>query len=340
MPIKIGLMGFGRVGRSIFRILQERDDLEVAAISDIADHAGLSYLVTYDTILGRNPRTVRYENDHLYWSGRQVPMVYGRSPGDVDWGKLGVDIVIEATSQNRSTAELELHLSKGGAKRVVCCVPTSDAELPNIAMGLNDSKLTEKMTMVSNASMTAHCVAPIAQALDRAFGTKQVFFTVIHAYSNDQSLGDVPARGQLRMSRAAAENIVPVETNAAHNLEAVLPELEGKTTAMALKVPVNNCSAVDMVTFTEKPVTKEAVNHVIETATADLYPNIVEFVKDPIVSSDVRMNPHSCIYDSLATMTIGEHGVKTISWYDNGWGYSHRAIELAKAMAALGGFGS
>ncbi|MEL6544794.1 MAG: type I glyceraldehyde-3-phosphate dehydrogenase [Myxococcota bacterium] len=338
MPIKIGLMGFGRVGRSIFRILQERDDVEVAAISDVADHAGLAYLVTYDTILGRNPRTVRFENSNLYVSGRQIPMVSGRAPGDVDWGKLGVDIVIEATSQNRATGDLELHMSKGGAKRVVCCVPTPDTELPQIAMGINESKLTADLKMVSNASMTAHCAAPIARALDKAFGTKRTFFTVIHAYSNDQSLGDVPARGQMRLSRAAAENIVPVSTNAGHNLEAVLPELKGKVDAMALKVPVNNCSAVDMVTFTEKPVSRDAVNNVIETAAKDIYPSIVEYATDPIVSSDVKMNPHSSIFDSLATMTMGTHGVKTISWYDNGWGYSHRAIELAKAMAQLGGF--
>lgn len=338
MPIKIGLMGFGRVGRSIFRFLQDRDDVEVAAISDIADHAGLAYLVEYDTILGRNPRTVGYENDNLYWSGRQVPMVYGKAPGDVSWGDYGVDVVIEATSQNRSTTDLELHISKGGAKRVVCCVPTTDKELPNIAMGVNEDILTADMKMVSNASMTAHCVAPIAQALDKAFGTTRSFFTVIHAYSNDQSLGDVPARGQLRMSRAAAENIVPVETNAGEKLQLLLPQLEGKVEAMALKVPVNNCSAVDMVTFTEKPVTKDAVNEVMRTAAKDIYPNIVEFADDPIVSSDVKMNPHSSVFDSLATMTIGDHAVKTISWYDNGWGYSHRAVELAKAMAKLGGF--
>ncbi|MEM6533037.1 MAG: type I glyceraldehyde-3-phosphate dehydrogenase [Myxococcota bacterium] len=336
MTLKIGLMGFGRVGRSIFRILQDRDDIQIGAISDVADHAGLEYLVRYDTILGRNPYATKYEKGHLYASGKQIPMLSGREPGDVDWSAHGVDLVIEATSQGRTVDSLQKHID-AGAKAVVSCV-ASDKELPQIAMGVNDSVLDSDMKIVSNASMTAHCAAPIAKALDSAFGVERLFFTVIHAYSNDQSLGDVPARGQMRLSRAAAENIVPVETNAGHNLEAVLPDLEGKVTAMALKVPVENCSAVDMVTYTKKPVTKEAVNNVIETAVKDHYAQVVEFVTDPIVSSDVKMNPHSSVFDSLATMTIGEHGVKTISWYDNGWGYSHRALELAGRMAELGGF--
>ncbi|MEM6730971.1 MAG: type I glyceraldehyde-3-phosphate dehydrogenase [Myxococcota bacterium] len=338
MPINIGLMGFGRVGRSIFRILQDREDMQITAISDVADHEGLAYLTRYDTILGRNPKATTYENGFLYASGRQIPMLSGRGPGEVDWGQHGVDVVIEATSQSRTASELQAHLDKGGAKRVVCCVPTPVGELPTVAIGVNDDVLTDDVKIVSNASMTAHCAAPIAQALDRAFGTKRSFFTVIHAYSNDQSLGDVPARGQMRLSRAAAENIVPVETNAGENLEVLLPELQGKVTALALKVPVNNCSAVDMVTFTEKPVSREAVNNVIKTAVADHYASVVEYTEDPIVSSDVHLNSHSSVFDSLATMTIGEHGVKTISWYDNGWGYSHRALELASRMAALGGF--
>lgn len=336
MPLKIGLMGFGRVGRSIFRILQDRDDVQIGAISDIADHAGLEYLVRYDTVLGRNTKSTRFEDGTLQTGDHKIPMLSGREPGDVDWGKYGVDLVIEATNQNRTAGQLNKHLERG-AKAVIACVP-SDKELPQIAMGVNDGELKSDMKIVSNASVTAHCAAPIAAAIDRAFGIERAFFTSIHAYTNDQSLGDVPARGQLRLSRAAAENIVPVETHAGDSLEAILPQLDGKVTTLALKVPVDNGSAVDMVTYTKKPVSKDAVNKVIETAVAEHYSGVVEYVSDPIVSSDVKMNSHSSVFDSLATMTIGEHAVKTISWFDNGWGYSHRAIELAERMAKMGGF--
>ncbi|MEL6761472.1 MAG: glyceraldehyde 3-phosphate dehydrogenase NAD-binding domain-containing protein [Myxococcota bacterium] len=336
MTLTLGLMGFGRVGRSIFRILQNRNDVRVAAISDIADPVGLEYLVRYDTILGPNPVSTHYDDGFMYAMGRQIPMLRGERPGEVAWKDYGVDIVIEATGKARNAIELKKHIEIGGASRVVSCVPTPDDDVPQIAMGINDHALKPSMDIVSNASMTAHCAAPIAEALDRAFGINRIFFTVIHAYSNDQKLGDVPTGGQLRLSRAAAENIVPIATNAGANLERILPELSGKVSALALKVPVDNGSAVDMVAFTEKEVSKDAVNHVIKSAIEQHYPRIAKFATDPIVSSDIRMSPHSSVFDSLATMTLGVHSVKTISWYDNGWGYAHRAIELATRLAELG----
>lgn len=336
MPLTLGLMGFGRVGRSIFRILHGYNDIQLGAISDIADHRGLEYLVRYDTILGRFPHSLKYEDGHLYTGGRQIPMLSGRAPGDVDWAAHGVDIVIEATRQPRSEAELQRHIDKG-AKGVICCVPPTDGDVPTIAMGVNQELMTKDMKIVSNASMTAHCAAPIAGVLHSAFEFERVFLSTVHAYSSDQSLADVPTKGNIRLSRAAAANIVPVATNAGETLEGLLPELSGKVSAMALKVPIDNGSLVDMVAFTKKKVTREAVNNVVESAANDVFPGIVEFARDPIVSSDVRMSPYSATFDSLATMAMGEHTIKTIAWYDNGWGYAHRAIELAARMADLGG---
>jgi glyceraldehyde 3-phosphate dehydrogenase len=335
MGIRLGLMGFGRIGRNIFRILYKRDDVEVVAISDIADHKALEYLLRYDTIMGRFPDEVSVQDGNLYVCGKEIKMLSGRNPGDVDWGSLGVDIVVEATAHSRSHSEVSRHLD-AGAKRVILCVPPLDAPDITVVMGVNDEQLKAEHKIISNASITAHCAAPILQILERAFGLERVYFTTIHAYTNDQRLADVPA-ADLRRSRAATENIIPTDTNAGQVMMGLLPQLQGKLAGMALKVPVPNGSVVDMVSYTKKPVTRTAVNEVIRTAVASDYSDYVEYVTDPIVSSDVKHSPYSCTYDSLATLTQGDHLVKTLAWFDNGWGYAHRVVDLAKLLGAMDG---
>ena len=335
MGVRIGLMGFGRIGRNIFRILHNRDDVEVVAISDIADHKGLEYLLRYDTIMGRFPEEVSVKDGNLYVCGKQIKMLSGREPGDVNWGELGVDVVVEATARYRSREEVSRHL-EAGAKRVILCVPPLDEPDITVVMGVNDEKLTAEHKIISNASITAHCAAPILQILDRAFGLERVYFTTIHAYTNDQRLADVPA-ADLRRSRAATENIIPTETNSGQVVMDLLPQLAGKVEGMALKVPVPNGSLVDMVSYTTEPVTADAVNEVVRTAVASKYSDYVEYVTDPIVSSDVKHSPYSCTYDALATLTLGDRMVKTLSWYDNGWGYAHRVVDLAKRLGSIEG---
>lgn len=335
MAIRIGLMGFGRIGRNLFRILYNREDIQVVAISDIADHKGLEYLLKYDTIMGRFPAEVSVKDGHLYTYGRQVKMLSGREPGDVNWGELGVDVVIEATARYRSRAELQKHL-EAGAKRVILCTPPTDEPDITVVMGVNDKELTSQHRIISSASVTANCAAPIIQILDEAFGAERLFFTTVHAYTNDQRLADVPS-DDLRRGRAASENIVPTDTNAGRVIEHLLPRLKGKVSALALKVPVPNGSLVDMTMFTQKPVTVTAVNEVLRTGISSRFSKYVEYVEDPIVSSDVKHSTYSSTFDALATTVLGENMLKVIAWYDNGWGYSHRVIDLIKTIEQQGG---
>jgi glyceraldehyde 3-phosphate dehydrogenase len=332
MAVNVGLMGFGRIGRNLFRILYKNEDIRVTAISDIADPKSLEYLLRYDTLLGRFPDTVSVTDGHLFVRGKQIKMLNGREPGDVPWGELGVDVVIEATARYRSRAEVQKHLD-AGAKRVIMCVPPTDEPDITVVMGVNHERIKREHRIISNASVTAHCAAPIIKILDRAFGVDRLFLTTVHAYTNDQRLADVPA-DDLRRSRAATENIIPADTNAARTLMQLLPHLEGRISGMALKVPVSNGSLVDMVTFTKEKVTVASVNEVVRTAVEADYKQYVEYLVDPVVSSDVRQSPFSSSYDSLATMALGDHMVKTISWYDNGWGYAQRAVDLIDYLAS------
>jgi glyceraldehyde 3-phosphate dehydrogenase len=292
MQLNIGLMGFGRIGRNLFRILYDREDVQVAAVSDVADHKNLEYLLKYDTIMGRFPAAVSVTDGHLYAAGKQVRMLSGKEPGDVPWGDLGVDVVVEATARYRSRAQLQRHID-AGAKKVLLCVPPLDNPDITVVMGVNQDKLERTHQIISNGSIT----------------------------------------GELRRSRAASENIIPTDTNSQQVLEELLPNLEGKLSALAMKVPVPNGSLVDMTLFTEKPVTVAAVNEVVRTGVDAHYKHIVEYVEDPIVSSDVKRSPYSSTFDSLATMTLGDHLVKTVAWYDNGWGYAHRVVDMLEYLA-------
>ncbi len=333
--IRVGINGFGRIGRNIFRILADREDVMVTAVCDPANPAGLEYLLKYDTILGRFPHELRVADGHLYMRGRQIVFSSNAERGAMKWGDLGVDVVVEATGKSQTRSELEAHLD-AGAKHVVLCAPPLEAPDKTIIMGINESALSKDDRIISNASITAHCAAPVIKLLSEAFGIERMYFTSVHAYTNDQRLADVPAN-DLRRSRAASLNIIPTETGSAKLLENLFPRLEDRISGLALKVPVPNGSLVDMTFFTEREVSVTAVNEVVRTGAAAQFPGLVAYSEDPIVSSDVKISPYSCTFDSLATQVLDGKIVKTLGWFDNGWGYAHRAVELMSHIAKVGG---
>lgn len=333
-PINVGLMGFGRIGRNLFRILYQDEDIRLKAISDIADHKALEYLLRFDTILGPFPDEVSIKEGHLYVAGRQIAMLSKENPGDVPWGELGVDVVIEATAKHRSREELERHLEMG-AKRIIMCVPQKTPPDITVVMGVNNEQLRPEHRIISNASCTAHCAAPLLKILNDAFGIERVFINSVHAYTNEQRLADVPTEDK-RQGRAAAENIIPQETNTAQVIEELLPELKGRLTCESMNVPVPNGSVVDMVCWHEKPVTVTAINEVVRTAAAtERWDCILDYEEAPVVSSDVILSPFSSSFDSLATMVMPDRVSKTLAWYDNGWGYAHRVVDLITIISEM-----
>jgi glyceraldehyde 3-phosphate dehydrogenase len=330
---RIGLMGFGRIGRNLFRILYRRDDVRIVAISDTADPAALEYLLRFDTLLGRFPDEVSVRDGHLYAWGRQVKLLAGEKPGDVPWGDLGVDVVVEATGRSRERRELERHLERG-ARRVVLCSPAADPPDLTVVVGINDHELRPEHRIVSNSSSTAHAAAPVLKLLDEAFGIERAFLTSVHAYHNQLRLADVPTE-DLRTGRAAAENIIPQQTNAPQILEQLLPALRGKIRGLAMNVPVPNGSVVDLVCWHRQPVSKTAVNEVVRTGASGRFPGILEYEAAPLVSSDILRSSYSGTFDGDATMVLGDRVSKTLCWFDNGWGYAHRAVDLIQCFARL-----
>ncbi|HEY3173358.1 MAG TPA: glyceraldehyde 3-phosphate dehydrogenase NAD-binding domain-containing protein [Thermoanaerobaculia bacterium] len=330
----IGLLGFGRIGRNLFRLLYNRDDVRIAAISDWNEAEPLEYLLKFDTLLGRFPDEVSIREGHLYVAGKQIRMITGKDQGTVAWGELGVETVLEATSRGRTRAELEAHL-RAGAKRVIACAPPLEAPDVTVVRGVNDEKLHSRQRIVSNASSTVHCLAPIAKILHEAFGIERALYTTVHSYTSQHRLADVPAE-DMRRGRAAAENIIPQESRSPAMVMEVLPDLKGRVTGSAVAVPVRNGSAVDLVCWHSRKVTPVAVNEVVRTAAAtERWRNVLKFEADPIVSSDVARSSWSSTFDSLATMVLGEKVSKTVSWYDSGYGYAHRAVELIDRFAEL-----
>jgi glyceraldehyde 3-phosphate dehydrogenase len=283
--------------------------------------------------MGRFPDEVSIKDGHLYVVGRQIPMLSAREPGDVDWGDLGVDVVVEATARPRRRAELQQYLDRG-AERVVLCAPPAEPPDITVVIGVNDDHLRPEHRIVSNASCTAHCAAPIIKILNDAFGVKKAFLTTVHAYTNQQRLADVPAEDK-RRGRAAAENIIPQETNSADVVMDLIPDLRGRISGMAMNVPVPNGSVVDLVCWHERPVTTTAINEVVRTAATSHWKGIVDYEDDPIVSSDIVRFSYSSIFDSLSTMILGDRVSKTLAWYDNGWGYANRVVDLIGRFAAL-----
>jgi len=331
-PIRIGLMGFGRIGRNVFRQVRDRTDIEVAAIVDIADPAALTYLLKYDTIFGRYPDPVEFSDGHLVAGERRIPMRLDADPGDTDWAALGVDIVVQATRKHRTAALCSRHLDKGAKRVVLASTPETPGDIETVIIGANDHLLGPEDRIVALGSNTSNALAPILKVLDDAFGIDRALFTVVHAFTNEQRLADVPG-GEFRTSRAAAENIIPSNTNSAAIIELVLPQFAGKLNGMALNVPVADGSNVDLVAFLEKPTDRKAVNAAVKVAAAGSA--IIEYTEDPIVSSDVIGSRYSAVWDGLATIMVGDSLLKCVTWFDNGWGYAARVVDVIGILAAF-----
>ena len=334
MSVKIGINGFGRIGRSVFRILSERDDLEVAAINDLFENEQLVYLLKYDTVMGVFPKEVRADDDFMYVDGHKIAMTAEKDPAKIPWGKLGVDIVIESTGVFTQKEQLQKHL-EGGAKKVILTVPAKGEIDATIVMGVNDDQLKPEHRLVSNASCTTNCLAPIAKILDERFGLEEGFMTTVHAYTNDQRLADVPHK-DFRRSRAATQNIIPTTTGAARTVGKVLPQLKGKLDGLAMRVPVPDGSIVDLVARLRERPDAAAVNAAVRESAEGPLKAIVEYSEVPLVSTDIIGNPHSSIFDALSTRAAGDGYVKVVAWYDNEWGYSNRVVDLIDRLAAVG----
>ncbi len=333
MSVKVAINGFGRIGRSVFRILCDRSDMEVVAINDLFDNEALAYLLKYDTVMGIFQREVRTEGDLLFVDDRKVRMLAMADARGLPWRSLGVDVVVEATGRFRTRESLKPHLD-AGARRVLLTVPAKDAIDATVVLGVNDETLRKEHRIVSNASCTTNCLAPVAKVLDQAFGIEKGFMTTVHAYTNDQRLADVPHK-DLRRSRAAAENIIPTTTGAAKAVGHVLPHLEGRLDGTAMRVPVSDGSTVDFTVLLRRDPSVEEINASMRQAADGPLKGILEYCDRPIVSSDVIGNPHSSIFDALSTQTVGEGMAKVVSWYDNEWGYSARVVDLIDRMAKL-----
>jgi glyceraldehyde 3-phosphate dehydrogenase len=331
---RIGINGFGRIGRAVLRVVAERQDLEIAAINDLYDNAQLAYLLKYDTVMGIFPGEVERGADSLTVDGRRIRMTKEKDPARIPWESLGAEIVVESTGVFRTRESLQPHLA-AGARSVILTVPPKDEIDAMIVMGVNEHTLRPEHRLVSNASCTTNCLAPLAKILDEAFGIEEGFMTTVHAYTNDQRLADVPHK-DLRRSRAAATNIIPTTTGAARAVGKVLPQLRGRLDGMAIRVPVPDGSVVDLTCRIRRPASAEAVNAAVRAAASGAMGRYVEYSEAPLVSSDIIGNPHSSIFDALSTSAAEDGYLKVLAWYDNEWGYSNRVVDLIDRLTAIG----
>ncbi len=333
MSIKVGINGFGRIGRLTFRRLTEMENVEVVKINDLTDNKTLAHLLKYDTAHGIFDTEIGYTDTHLIINGKEIIASSERNPEDLKWGELGVDVVIEATGVFRTREKAALHL-KAGAKKVVISAPAKSPVDATIVLGINDADLKADMEVISNASCTTNCLAPMVKVLNDNFGIEWGFINTIHAYTADQRIQDAPHK-DLRRARAAAQNIVPTSTGAAKAIGLVIPELKGKLDGMATRVPVIDGSITDLTVKLKANPSVEQINAAFKTASETFLKNILQYSEEPLVSSDIIGNPHSCIFDSLLTKTLGNGEVKIFGWYDNEAGYSNRLAELTVKFASL-----
>jgi glyceraldehyde 3-phosphate dehydrogenase len=333
MSIKIAINGFGRIGRLVFKASQNNPEVEVVAINDLTDAKTLAHLLKYDSVHGRYPETVEVDGNNIVVGGKTINVTAERDPAKLPWAKLGVDVAVEATGVFRAKAQIEKHL-EAGAKKVILTVPSKDEIDNTIVLGVNDGELKAEDKIVSNASCTTNCLAPIAKVLNDSFGIKKGLMTTVHAYTNDQSILDFP-HSDLRRARSAAVSMIPTTTGAAVAVGRVIPELNGKLNGMSLRVPTPDGSIVDLVVELEKTATVEEINAAMKAASEGQMKGILEYTEDPIVSIDIVGNPHSSIFDALSTMVIEGNMVKVLSWYDNEWGYSNRVVDLIQKVAAI-----
>ena len=336
MTTKVGINGFGRIGRNVFRAMHAnyRDKLEVVALNDLTDGATNAHLLKYDTNYGPFPGTVDVQDGHLLVNERPIRVFSERDPGKIPWGGEGVDVVIESTGFFTDASKAAAH-ANGGAKKVIISAPAK-GEDGTFVLGVNESSYDPaKHRVISNASCTTNCVAPLAKVLDDSLGIEHGLMSTVHAYTNDQSILDV-VHDDLRRARAAAMNIIPTSTGAAKAVGLVLPQLNGKLHGMAFRVPTSTVSLIDLVVKTGRSTTVDEVNDIFRQAAEGALKGIVQYCDEPLVSSDFKENPHSCIFDSLSTMVMEGDMVKVLGWYDNEWGYSNRLADLTSFIAAKG----
>lgn len=329
---RIGINGFGRIGRLVFRALLEKPGVEIVQINDLTDAKTLAHLLKYDSVHGRFPYPITVEENALIVKGQRILVSAEKDPANLSWDKVGAEIVIESTGHFTEGAQARKHLA-AGAKKVIISAPAKGDIDATIVLGVNDHVLRPEMKVISNASCTTNCLAPMVKVLDEAFGVEQCLMNTVHAYTADQRLHDAPHK-DLRRARAAALNIVPTSTGAAKAVELVLPHLKGKLDGIALRVPVPDGSVTDFVALLKKPATKEEINRAFQAAAQGPLKGILEYTEDPIVSSDIIGNPHSCIFDAQSTMVMGPM-VRVLGWYDNEYGYSCRTADLALRVATL-----
>jgi glyceraldehyde 3-phosphate dehydrogenase len=333
--MKIAINGFGRIGRNVFKIaFVDKEDIEIVGINDLTDPKTLAHLLKYDSNYGVYDKSVAVDGDAIVVDGKKIPVFAERSPANLPWKDLGVDVVIESTGvftvAESPKGGYKDHI-KAGAKKVVLTVPAKDKIDQTIVLGVNDDQLDLSLEAFSNASCTTNCLAPIAKVLDDNFGIVKGLMTTVHAYTNDQVMLDQPHK-DLRRARAGALSIIPTTTGAARAVSDVIPSLKGKLNGMAMRVPVPTGSVVDLVVELEKDASVEEINAAMKAAAEGPMKGVLEYTEDPIVSRDIIGNHHSSIFDSLLTMKMGEKLVKVLSWYDNEMGYSHRVVDLVKKL--------
>ncbi len=339
MTIKVGINGFGRIGRITFRVLAARpEEFEVVAVNDLGNPKDLAMLLKYDSVHGRFKGTIDVDGDHIIVNGRKVKVTAEKNPGALPWKAMGVDVALESTGFFTGRAKdgkpgYDSHL-EAGARKVVLSAPAKDSPDLTVVMGVNDSELTAAHKCVSNASCTTNCLAPMVKVLHEKFGLEHGLMTTCHAYTNDQKVAD-QLHSDPRRSRAAAINIIPTSTGAAKAVGEVMPALKGKLTGISLRVPVPTGSITDLTAVLSKSVTVAEVNAAMKAAASGELKNILYYTEDPIVSTDIIGDPHSCIFDSLFTTVMAGNMIKVLGWYDNEYGYSSRTVDLIKRMAAL-----
>jgi len=333
MAIKVAINGFGRIGRLVYRIMEKNNAFQVVHINDLTDAETLGFLLKYDSIHGKFKGDIKVQQNSLIVNGKEVVVSAEKEPSTLPWGKLGIDVVVEATGVFRKREQIEKHI-QAGAKKVLLTVPAKDKIDATIVLGVNENTLKPTDRIVSNASCTTNCLAPIAKILHDEFGIKRGSMTTIHAYTNDQRILDLPHK-DLRRARAACMSMIPTTTGAAKAVGEVIPELKGKIDGMAIRVPTPDGSVVDFVAELNRNVTVEEVNAAVKKAANGRLKGIVEYTEEPIVSIDVVGNSHSSIFDALSTMVVEGNLVKIISWYDNEWGYSCRVVDVIEKMFNL-----
>ncbi|MDR6121696.1 glyceraldehyde 3-phosphate dehydrogenase [Bacillus sp. SLBN-46] len=334
MAVKVGINGFGRIGRNVFRAALKNSNVEIVAINDLTDANMLAHLLKYDTVHGTLQEDVTVDGEYLVVGGHKVKVIAERDPAQLGWGDLGVDVVVESTGRFTKREDAAKHL-EAGAKKVIISAPASNEDI-TIVMGVNEDKYdADNHHVLSNASCTTNCLAPFAKVLNDTFGIKRGMMTTVHSYTNDQQILDLPHK-DYRRARAAAENMIPTSTGAAKAVSLVLPELKGKLNGMAMRVPTPNVSVVDLVAELERDVTAEEINNALKAAAEGPLKGILEYSELPLVSSDYNGSTASSTIDALSTMVLEGNMVKVLSWYDNEVGYSNRVVDLCDYIAAKG----